>query len=119
MIEGNIATIRSAPTLAVVQTSGRVVATKEYEPDASPYGGRWSALIRDPSGEIPIFGFGEPPPVGAWIVVSGHFGGFGQEVLEDREFVAQMVAERGWADSAEIGGTAWRVVEAPEAEEED
>jgi hypothetical protein len=118
-IEGNIATIRSAPTLADVITSGRVIATKEYEPDASPYGGRWSALIRDPSGEIPIFGFGEPPPIGARIVVRGNVGGFGQEALEDEAFVAELVAERGWVDSAELGGCQWRVVEAPDAQEED
>jgi hypothetical protein len=118
-IEGNIATIRSADPLADVVTRGRVIATKEYEPDASPWGGRWSALIRDPSGEIPVFGFGEPPPIGAWIVVRGHVGGFVQEALEDQAFVEQVVAERGWIDSAEIGVWEWRVVEAPEAEEKD
>ncbi len=120
MIEGNIAAIRVAATFADVQTTGRVIAVKEYvdglvEPGEF-FRNRWAALIRDSSGEIPIFGFGKPPPIDSWIVVWGNVGGFTQEALEDSTFVARLVAERGWVDSAEIGVTGWHFVESGQEE---
>jgi len=97
--------VRRLPLHADVLVRGRVLGTRAY---AGPGGSRlWAALLADETDQMPAFGFDSEPPGGGIVRVQALVTGFVASAFENEQWVARMIAQRGWVDPVELLVDRW------------